>query len=65
MADRLMNALRHFFGFDTAPNGSTSTEQQAIERRLERIAARIDQRQKRLDNELQVLAADRRDARRR
>ena len=65
MADRLMNALRHFFGFDTAPNGSTSTEQQAVERRLERIRQRIETRQKAIDIQTQVLAEDRRDARRR
>ena len=65
MADRLMTALRHFLGFDAAPSVSSTSEQEAVERRLQRIRERIETRQKALDVQSQVLAADRRDARRR
>ena len=64
MANGLMNAIRHALGFDTAPEPSTANEPEEVERRLRRIASRIEMRQKRLDMETQVLAADRRDARR-
>ena len=64
MADGLMNALRHALGLDREAE-STSDEQREVEAKLERIGKRIEQRQKALDIQSQVLAADRRDARRR
>lgn len=64
MADRgLMDRVRHFFGLPhTAP--SMSTEQEAVSLRQKIISARLDQRQRAIDLQIDVLQADRRDARR-
>jgi hypothetical protein len=59
MADRLMDRIRHALGF-AASEPSMNSEQEAVAERLRRI----ERRQKAIDIQVDVLRADRADARR-
>jgi len=64
MANSLMNAIRHALGF-AEPEPSSSDEHKDVEDRLKRISERIAQRQRAIDIQVEVLRADRADAKRR
>ena len=64
MARGLMDTIRHALGLKASDQPPMSPEQQDVAERLDRIKARLQQRQDAIDVQIDALQADRADTRR-